>query len=236
MAIKIQTKNIYLLIFALGLLAVTGCGGGGDAKSGSVSAKSKTASGSGTVDQGAPTDQGSSGNSGQAEESEAAGKAGTPKKAGAPRKPKSKSKPTEGKEAPEKQKAPAPPSHSGQMTKARFVEQAEKICKQGREGILAAVGAYIKEHRGQGSSASETAAAALKAEFLPSVQDQIDKLRALDVPEGDEAEVQAILDSMQVAVDTGKESSGNSSAEISKPFAKSGSLARQYGLSACAYG
>jgi hypothetical protein len=224
---KKQIKKLWLPMLLAALLVLAGCGGGSDQGSDRTSAKSGTTAGGGA------TSEGSEGKSDGAEEPEAGGTTGAPKNSGsAP----SRSKPPENKEAPEEQEAQEAPSSGGSGAKAQFVKQAEQICAQGRKRALKDLASYIKQHRGQNPNSEKGSAKALKAAFLPVAQEQVNELRALDAPSADKAQVQAILDSMQTAVDTAERSPAETSADITKPFAKSGRLARQYGINACAYG
>ena len=125
---------------------------------------------------------------------------------------------------------------SSSPTKAQFVEQASAICTRVKKEGLSAMVTYVKQRQGNaGQSKVELLAEAFQAAFLPKVQGQIDEIRALGVPEGDEEEVEAFLAAMQEGVDTAGEGS-TPSPQLGKSFKRSGQLARDYGLEACAFG
>ena len=119
-------------------------------------------------------------------------------------------------------------SGSGEpLTKAEFLEQGNAICAEGNEAINAAAGDL-----NQNSPPEEIQAFASET-LVPEVQNQIDGLRGLSPPEGDEATVEAILDAAQEANDQVEE---DPSAITSNedPFNEANDLASEYGLQECA--
>ena len=73
---------------------------------------------------------------------------------------------------------------------------------------------------------------------IPSVQSQIDGIKALGAPTGDEAQVTAIVDSAQSALDKAKADPTTLLQNNPKndPFAKANQLTKAYGLTACGGG
>ena len=70
------------------------------------------------------------------------------------------------------------------------------------------------------------------------MQSQIDGIKALGAPTGDEAQVKAIVDSAQSALDKAKADPTLMLQNNSKndPFAEANQLAKSYGLTACGGG
>ncbi len=127
-------------------------------------------------------------------------------------------------------------THSSSLSKEEFVERADAICVREKTKGLEAMGAYAKEHQGTaGQSKAEVIGEAVQKVFLPSVQSQVDQIRALGAPEGEEQEVEAILAALEEAVEEASQGAP-SSARFAKSFANSGTLATEYGLTACVYG
>jgi hypothetical protein len=128
-------------------------------------------------------------------------------------------------------------AHSSSLSKAEFVEQANAICTREKTKGLEEMGAYAKQHRGAatGQAKIELIGEAIQKVFLPSVQSQVNQIRALGAPAGDEQEVEALLDSLEEAVEKASQGTA-SSARFGQAFASSGKLAREYGLSDCVYG
>lgn len=100
------------------------------------------------------------------------------------------------------------------LTNAEFVEQADQICADGDAEI----------EQQQNASPEDVAA---------NIQQQVDDIRALTPPEGDEDEISAILDAADEGVqqleDTGK-------FEKAPALQEATQLAKQYGLEVCGSG
>lgn len=125
---------------------------------------------------------------------------------------------------------------SSSLSKAEFSEKAAAICTREKTKGLEAMGTYLKQHPGAtGAAKIELIGEALQKVFLPAVQRQIDQIRALGAPAGDEEEIEAFLSSLQEAVD-GASQGTPSNGKFAQAFASSASLAHEYGLDACAYG
>jgi hypothetical protein len=126
--------------------------------------------------------------------------------------------------------------HSSSLSKAEFIKRADAICTREKTKGLEAMGAYVKESKGAaGQEKAALIGEAIQKVFLPSVQSQVDQIRALGAPEGDEQEVEAILVALEEAVE-GASQGTPSSAHFAQSFSNAGSLAREYGLSGCVYG
>jgi hypothetical protein len=116
------------------------------------------------------------------------------------------------------------------LTKEEFVAQANEICKQGGKAIDQALAGVVT---GQKPTAAELEQAALI--LVPGVQAQIDAVRALPVPEGDEETIGTFLDESQSALDQLEaDPSLLATSDEESPFAESNRLATEYGLTECA--
>src|SRR3712207_254916 len=73
------------------------------------------------------------------------------------------------------------------LTKAEFLEQGNKVCAEGNRELDAAFADL-----GPGTGPEEIEAFATET-LVPNIEEQIAGLRELTPPEGDEAEVEAIL-------------------------------------------
>lgn len=112
------------------------------------------------------------------------------------------------------------------LSKAEFTEQANEICRVGGEQIDARA-----EALGPDPSQAEIEEFATEV-VAPNVQDQIDQIEALGAPEGDEDEVQEIVDAVQESLDEVEEDP--SVLRTGDPFAEANRLAADYGLTVCA--
>ena len=111
------------------------------------------------------------------------------------------------------------------LTKAEWIAKADAICQQGNQEINQAAQQQF------GSQKPTTAAVQQFATgtALPNTQTQVDKIRALGAPSGDEDHVNEILDTVQADIDKAK-----SAGDIEdSTFADGNALAKQYGLKVC---
>jgi hypothetical protein len=113
------------------------------------------------------------------------------------------------------------------LSKPQFLAQANAICTQGNQALGPAGQAL-----GNRPSKAQITAYVTGA-FVPSVQSQIDGIRALAAPAADKAAVKTMLDIAQADLNRVKNDpsllAGNS-----PPFAEFAKLAHPYGLTACA--
>ncbi len=125
---------------------------------------------------------------------------------------------------------------AGDLSKSAFVKQANAICEEGKKQSLEKMGAYVKEHKGSSETANlKLIGEAIRTVFIPQIQDQIDAIRVLGAPAGDEAQVEGILTALEENAEAALDSSGTSAA-LGQSFKSSAELAHEYGLDGCAYG
>jgi len=119
-------------------------------------------------------------------------------------------------------------------TKEEFIAQADQICADGNAEIAQAA----QETFSEGRTTPEGEEAFVTDALIPSTRRQIDDVRALTPPEGDEQDVAEILDSAQSALDQVEEDPATvtqtQEGSESDPFAESSKLAADYGLEECA--
>ena len=118
-------------------------------------------------------------------------------------------------------------SDSPPLTKAEFLEQGNAVCAEGNEAIDAAAADL-----NQNSPQQEIEAFASET-LVPEVQKQIDGLSELSPPEGDEAQVEAIIEAAQEANDQVEEDPSLITSN-EDPFNEANDLASEYGLTECA--
>ena len=112
------------------------------------------------------------------------------------------------------------------VSKTDFVTQANKICAEGNEVISSAATEIA------GEPTDEQITEFADEVLVPNIQGQHDDIEALGAPEGDEDEVQAILDALQEGIDTVE--ADPSTITSSDPFGDASQLAGDYGLEECA--
>jgi hypothetical protein len=119
---------------------------------------------------------------------------------------------------------------SDSPTKAEFLKQGNAICKKGSQEIDAGAKKVFT------SKSKPTEAQIEKfvtTTIIPSVQGQIDDLKAIGTPDGEEAKVDAIVSSAQSALDEGKKDPSLFASNKNDPFKKANQLAESYGLKEC---
>jgi hypothetical protein len=120
------------------------------------------------------------------------------------------------------------------MTKAAFIKRADAICAKTDKTQEAA----LEDFFDQRPNAKPTQALNEKVVVvvgLPAVQTEAEEIAALPVPEGDEDEIQAIVDGVEEAVEKGEaDPSSLVGKGTSGPFEAVGKLAGEYGFKACA--
>ena len=86
---------------------------------------------------------------------------------------------------------------------------------------------------GSGKPSQEELDSFVTDTVLPSTQEQIDQIRALGFPEGDEDQINEILDSAESDVEAAQ-SDPSVLTQGGDPFADTNQLATDYGLTECA--
>jgi len=111
------------------------------------------------------------------------------------------------------------------LPKPEFLAQGNAICAQGNQTLGAA-------EKALGKQPSEAQFKAYVANtFAPTVQKQIDGIRALAAPSGDQANIANMLNVAQTELNQVK---GNPATLTEKTFVSFAKLAHPYGLTACA--
>jgi hypothetical protein len=111
------------------------------------------------------------------------------------------------------------------LSRSQFLAQGNAICARGNQTLATA-------EKALGRQASEAQFKAYVAStFTPTVQTQIDGIRALDAPSADQANVTNMLDVAQTDLNRVK---SNPTTLTEKTFTNFAKLAHLYGLTACA--
>jgi hypothetical protein len=111
------------------------------------------------------------------------------------------------------------------LTKSEWIAKADAICRQGNQEIQQAA---QQQFGNQKPTAAEVRQFGVDT-ALPNTQTQVDKIRALGAPSGDEDQVNRILDTVQADIDKAKAAGDVEDST----FADGNALAKQYGLKVC---
>jgi ABC-type glycerol-3-phosphate transport system substrate-binding protein len=114
------------------------------------------------------------------------------------------------------------------LTKTQFLARANAICTTGNNQIAAADAKLSK------NPTQAQITAVVKTTTAPSIQAQIDGIRALGAPPGDQATVTNMLNLAQADLNKVKSNPSVLAAGGASPFADFAKVAHPYGLTACA--
>jgi hypothetical protein len=116
-------------------------------------------------------------------------------------------------------------------TKTEFIAKADVICRETDKRQTTKFNAYVKENGEDGSKAGQEEL--VKEVGLPEIATELEELRALGVPEGDEDEVNAIFDGAEEALEKAEEDPGTVLQTTTDPFSDVEKLAKDYGFKEC---
>ena len=122
------------------------------------------------------------------------------------------------------------------LTKAQFIAKSDAICNDRREKMQKEIGIYLNRSDTRNPEESDVVAATTEPVLIPGAQDQVDEIRALGAPAGEEEQVEALLDAMQQGVDSLDGKQFATFEEISGEFRQFDEMARRYGLEICLFG
>lgn len=113
------------------------------------------------------------------------------------------------------------------LTKAAFLAQGNAICTDGNKKL------EVFEKRLQGGPTQAELKTFVTGPFASEVQRQINAVRALGAPSGDQATVTHMLDLAQADLDRVKANTKLLESRTASPFHDFSTLAHAYGLTAC---
>jgi hypothetical protein len=121
------------------------------------------------------------------------------------------------------------------LTKAEFLKQGNAICKEGNDEIESEFEKFAKENNLSKKKAPTEAQLEEAAEqfLIPVVSKQIDGLRALGAPSGEEEKINTLLDNAEAALEEVEEDPSLVSGESNEPFEEVNKEARAVGLTVC---
>lgn len=123
------------------------------------------------------------------------------------------------------------------LSKAEFVKQANAICAEGNEDLFTQLGTYLNKNASSSKDPEEVAADAMRQAVLPGVEGQIEEIRELGAPSGDEEQIEAFLAAQESSVESLEQQRSISlNTDVSSAFKRAGQLAQRYGLQECNYG
>ena len=118
------------------------------------------------------------------------------------------------------------------VTKTVLIKKGDAICEKSEEKFQAQVLGYFQLLKGKPATKGQERQ--IVADYqLPGLQEQVKELEKLGAPDGEEEQVEAILDGMRSVLAEGREDPRANLASSSEPLAESADLARKYGFKVC---
>lgn len=122
------------------------------------------------------------------------------------------------------------------LSKAAFLKKADAICEASQNRIIKKSVVELREALSEGQPKGEVEANLLATLVIPTLETEVEELRALGAPQGDEAKVSAIVDATQEVVDeaNAKPETFLAGKQYRRGhYDKAYELASEYGLTAC---
>jgi hypothetical protein len=122
------------------------------------------------------------------------------------------------------------------ISKAEFVKRADAVCAETGEQIASGVGSFVagydgKEPEGEARAAAE--AELVETVMVPNKENEVEQLREIGAPQGDEDQVEAIADALEEGIDEAKKRPEEAVQGKSRSILEAEQLARDYGLKGC---
>ena len=114
------------------------------------------------------------------------------------------------------------------LTKKQFLKRGEEICSNAENEQFEGAGRYMEKHPGAGEKELVIPVG------LPPIEKEAEELKALAVPKGDEAEIEAFINALEDALEAAKADPKVVLASQANPFKKPDKLASEIGFSVCA--
>lgn len=122
---------------------------------------------------------------------------------------------------------------AGSLTKAQFIAHANRYCRHSWGLILQRFAAY-RDSLSSNVSEEKVFTGASWRLVLPAIEFQFDQMhQILGAPAGDEHQVEKMLGTMQLAIESGEKQRPASPRQLSALFADYNQLADRYGVSDC---
>jgi hypothetical protein len=121
------------------------------------------------------------------------------------------------------------------LTKEAFIQRADEICERIDEVQRKRMTTYLAK-QSKAALSRTVSERAVVAAGLPPLWTEVAEMDALPAPEGDEEEIQAIIEGIEEAIRKGEADPGSLvNSKSAGPFDDVAKLAREYGFKACAF-
>jgi hypothetical protein len=121
------------------------------------------------------------------------------------------------------------------LSKDEYIKQASEACEVERGDLLPKIAAYTKKHESENLPKAVLLAKMIKATLVPTVEAEIEAIRELGAPAGDEEKIERILEAQQAAADRLKKAKSLKSIEQAEEFfSQPTEMLHAYGFESCA--
>ncbi len=127
-------------------------------------------------------------------------------------------------------------ANKGPLTKAEFIKQADEICRKKDLEQDQDARIYRNQHSKQLAQLKPIPREekVIRVVEFPSIAKQTEEIKGLEVPPGDEKQINALIVSMEVGLTKAKKNPYSIELEVGKnPFEKADRLLRAYGFVDC---
>lgn len=119
------------------------------------------------------------------------------------------------------------------LTKAEYVKQGNAICEESVKELGEEVKVYAKEHESDSRPDKAATVAFMNETVFPAFESQVEELRELPAPEGDEEKLESTLDKLEGGIEEGKKDPENFFLETDNQMAEGKKAAEAYGVKRC---
>jgi hypothetical protein len=120
-------------------------------------------------------------------------------------------------------------STSAALSKPEFIAKADAFCKQGDQAINKAGNKIFSGGKPSKSQITQF----MTSTVIPTIQTEVDSIKSLTPPAGDEDQINKLLTDVQSALDKAKQNPELMASNNSGVFAQANKEAKAYGLKVC---
>ena len=128
-------------------------------------------------------------------------------------------------------------SANGSISKAEFIAKADAICKQSNKRMEKELFLFLRKNRTGGSlrkPSVEQNEKFILTVLIPNLKQEIEELKELGVPEGDEEKIEAMIAALEEGLETAEDETETVAAGTADiVFGIASRLAGEYGLQTC---
>jgi hypothetical protein len=119
------------------------------------------------------------------------------------------------------------------ISKEEFIAKADAVCREGTERMQKAIFKLLKDQRNITKVSKAEQEKIVRTAIVPSVEREVEELRALDVPDGDEERVDAMISALEEGIETAERDPGAVTNSTDVIFGIASRIGGEYGLEAC---